>query len=82
MKPIVFVGKAGVTETVIRTTDEALEAHELIKVRFVDHKEEKRALVDELVTATHCECAGIIGHVAILFRYQHKKDKRQIDLPE
>ena len=82
LKPVIFVGKQGVTESLIEATDEALEDHELVKVRFVDHKTEKRELIDELAAAAKGECVGMIGHVAILFRYQHKKEERQIELPE
>ena len=81
LKPLVFVGKQGIIETVISGTDQALEAHELIKVRFIDHKDEKKVLIEELAQATNSECVGMIGHVGVLYRYQHKEDKRKIDIP-
>ena len=39
LKPTVFIGQKGVTPAVIQSVDEALDAHELIKVKFVDFKE-------------------------------------------
>jgi RNA-binding protein len=81
LKALVMVGKQGVTDTVIRTTDEVLAAHELMKVRFVERKDEKRALVEEIEKRTGSACAGIIGHVAILYRQHADPDKRRYRLP-
>ncbi|NUM55637.1 MAG: YhbY family RNA-binding protein [Candidatus Hydrogenedentes bacterium] len=81
LKPTVYIGKQGVTPTVVRAADEVLTAQELVKVKFVDRKDEKRALVDELSAATDCEVVGILGHIATLYRRQPDDDKRRIDLP-
>lgn len=44
LKPVVQVGRTGVTEALVGAVGRALESHELIKVTFVDlkEKEEKR----------------------------------------
>jgi RNA-binding protein len=81
LKPLVMVGKQGVTDTVVESADKALAAHELIKVRFIDRKDEKRALADELAERTGSEEAGLIGHVLILYRPHEDPEKRQYDLP-
>jgi RNA-binding protein len=80
LEPVVFVGKLGLTEAVIAATDRALEAHELIKVRFLEFKDEKRGLTQQLSSATRSEIAGIVGHVAILYREQPDPELRKIDL--
>jgi RNA-binding protein len=77
----VYVGKQGVTPTVIRTTDEVLTAQELIKVKFVDRKDEKRALTDELSAETSADIVGILGHIATLYRPHADEEKRRIVLP-
>lgn len=82
LDPVVMVGKQGMTDAVIAATDQALDAHELIKVRFLEHKDEKSALTDHLTEATRSECAGIIGHIAILYRQHEDPKKRKIDLAE
>ena len=41
---VVLVGKQGVTENLVRAVDAALEAHELVKIRFNEFKDEKDAL--------------------------------------
>ena len=68
LEAYVLVGKQGVTGTLIQAINEALEANELIKIRFNDHKDEKKALTEQIAAEAPCEIAGIIGHVAILNR--------------
>ncbi|MCG8470640.1 MAG: ribosome assembly RNA-binding protein YhbY [Desulfobacterales bacterium] len=84
IKPTVFVGQKGLTEAVVASTDEALNAHELIKVKFIDFKE-KEAKVEisgELEKVTGSTLAGIIGHMAILYRPHKDPKKRRIVVPK
>ena len=78
LQPVVLIGKHGVTDTVIGAVDDALEVHELIKIRFNEHKDTKKLLTAEIAQRAHCEIAGIIGHVAILYREQKDAEKRKI----
>ncbi len=81
LEPVVMVGKNGITGTLIDSANKALAAHELIKVRFIERKDEKRALIDSLAEQTHSDVAGMIGHVALLYRQQDDEDKRKILFP-
>lgn len=83
LKPVVMVGQKGITPALTKTVDEALTAHELIKVRFIESKEreQKENIINEISSGTQCEIAGTIGHTAILYRPHPDKDKRQIVLP-
>ncbi len=82
LDPVVMIGKQGLTDAVTAATEQALDAHELIKVRFQEHKDEKGAITEQLAEATGSECAGIIGHIAILYRQHEDPEKRKIDLSE
>lgn len=82
LEPIVMVGKNGITDTLIDSTNKALTAHELVKVRFVDRKDEKRALIDELAAATESDVVGMIGHTALLYRQHEDEEKRKIFFPD
>lgn len=84
LKPTVFIGQKGITENVIRSTDEALNAHELIKVKFIDFKEkrQKAEMSDALAERARCQAVGMIGHIAIFFRPHEDPEKRKIKLPE
>ena len=73
LKPLIIVGQKGITETLIEATDQALEAHELIKIKFNEYKEEKEDLVREISEATSGEKVAIIGNIAILYRKKKKK---------
>ncbi|MDC7124711.1 MAG: YhbY family RNA-binding protein, partial [Spirochaetales bacterium] len=48
INPQVMVGGNGLTEAVINQTDEMLEQHELVKIRFQDYKNSKDELSREL----------------------------------
>ena len=42
LEPMLKVGKAGFTEGFIRSVDDALARNELVKIKFVEFKEEKK----------------------------------------
>ena len=78
LKPTVFVGKDGMTETVVGAVKEAVLAHELIKVRFVDNKDTKKTLAPDLAKKSKTELVGMIGHLAILYREHPDEAKRKV----
>ena len=80
LDPVVLIGNRGVIDSVIDSINTSLTAHELIKVRFNERKKEKKELTAQIAEATECQIAGIIGHVAILYREHPKEDKRKIKL--
>ena len=81
LKPAVLIGKGGITPEVLQTTEAALDAHELIKIKFIDHKEDKKELTEAICRKTSAEQAGIIGHTAILYRASRQPLKQKIKLP-
>jgi RNA-binding protein len=83
LKPTVFIGQKGITETVLQSIHAALDSHELIKVKFVDFKDRrtKAACAAEVEQKTGSCLAGLIGHVAIFYRRQADPEKRRIALP-
>ncbi|MCG6880266.1 MAG: YhbY family RNA-binding protein [Deltaproteobacteria bacterium] len=83
MKPVVFVGQKGLTETLNRSIDDALTAHELIKLKFIDFKEkdDKKEITETIEKAHGCELLGMIGHTAIFFRRHPEEEKRKITVP-
>ena len=83
LKPIVFVGQKGVTDALIKSAGEAFQRHELIKVKFADfkEKEQKKVIAAEIEKKTDSRLAGLIGHMAILYRPHNDPDKRKIHLP-
>ncbi|MGM0452203.1 MAG: YhbY family RNA-binding protein [Thermodesulfobacteriota bacterium] len=84
MKPAVYLGQKGLSPSVFDAIDGALDAHELIKLKFVDFKEkhEKTALAEAIEEELNTEMVGMIGHVAIFYRRHKDPEKRRIDLPQ
>jgi RNA-binding protein len=69
LKPVVIVGASGVSRSVIAAIEQALDDHELIKVRVnADDRAARRALIDELCVTCRADLVQTIGHVAVLFR--------------
>jgi RNA-binding protein len=81
LKPVVQIGKQGLTAAVQASVDETLTAHELIKVKFMDFRDQKRELTEELAIASGSTLVGMIGNIAILYRQQVDPQKRKINLP-
>ena len=77
------MGHKGITSSLTDEINIALDAAELIKIKFSDHKEKevKTALIEEIASITHSHLAGMIGHVAILYRQHADPEKRKIKLP-
>ena len=75
------IGKSGITENVVRQAEEALAARELIKGRVLDNSLlSAREACDALCEACGADGVQVIGSKFVLFRYQHNKDKRKIEL--
>lgn len=80
-KPVVWIGKAGLTDGVLANLDQALEAHELIKVKLSDSKELRREISAQIDTRLGTVQVGAIGHVAIFYRPASDPEMRSIELP-
>ena len=83
LKPIIFIGQKGLTEALVRSTEEAFDQHELIKIKFIDYKEknQKVEISRALEGRTGSHLTGMIGHIAILYRQHPDQEKRKIVLP-
>ena len=80
LQTVVIVGGAGVTDGVISMVDNSLAAHELIKVKFNEYKDEIRELTTELCEKTDATLVRIIGFTVILFREAEEEENRKIKL--
>lgn len=78
LEPVVYIGKQGITESLIQAAAQALADHELIKIKFIDFKDEKRSLVEDVVSRTDAALVQIIGNVAVVFRPADNEEKRRI----
>jgi RNA-binding protein len=75
-KPVVMLGKEGITEALVEATRAALRTHELIKVRVqseapLERREAARALAD----ATESVLAQVLGRTFLLYKRAPKNPK-------
>jgi RNA-binding protein len=79
LKPTVMIGKDEVTEAIIAATEEALEIHELIKVKLQEGCiGDRKDIAAELAQATGSDIAQILGKNILLYR---ESEEKKIKLP-
>ena len=76
LKPIIHVGHDGVTDALISALDQALSDHGLVKVRFTDHKSERKQLAADLAARTSSRQILLVGHTVTLYRTPLDKSSR------
>ncbi|MBJ6723821.1 ribosome assembly RNA-binding protein YhbY [Geomesophilobacter sediminis] len=80
LKPVILVGKGEISKALIKETDDALEIHELIKVKvlescFMDRHE----VAEQLTEATRSDLAQVLGRTLLLYR---KAKEPKLELPK
>ncbi len=79
LSPVVMLGGNGLTEGVLAEIDNALNHHELIKVKIAGaDREVKQLIIDAIVRETNAVNVQTIGHVLVLYR---QSDDKKITLP-
>ncbi len=69
LNPVVTVSENGVSEGVLAELDRALSDHELIKVKLaLPERDDRAAMLDELLEASGAERVQTIGKMALLYR--------------
>lgn len=80
LSPVVMLGGNGLTEGVLAEIDNALNHHELIKVKIAGaDREVKQLIIDAIVRETKAVNVQTIGHVLVLYR---QSDDKKITLPK
>ena len=82
LEPVVMIGREGLSPAVLNAVDVALQHHELIKLKFQSHKEDKAGMVSTIEGELKAEVVRIIGNIAILYRENPDEDLRRIGLPQ
>jgi RNA-binding protein len=76
LKPVIHVGHDGATDALITALDHALADHGLVKVRFTDHKSERKQLAADLAARTSSRQILLVGHTVTLYRTPLDKSSR------
>lgn len=78
LEPLLHLGKAGASAGVETQLDRLLSEHELVKVRFIDFKESKHELAQDLAQKTGGDLVRVIGNVAVIYRRNPDPQKQKI----
>jgi len=68
IEPIVKLGHAGMSEAFLKSLDEALSVHGLVKMKFTDFQEERKTLAPEIAEKTGSALVMQVGNVVVFFR--------------
>jgi RNA-binding protein len=68
LQPAVKLGKAGVSDAFLAALDEALAHRELVKIKFDEFKEEKKALAPLIAEKTRSRLILRVGNTAVYYR--------------
>lgn len=78
---IMQIGKGGITENLMLTVSDALEARELVKMSVLENCEyTAREAAETLAQSLNAQVVSVIGRKIILFRRSTNK-KNRIELP-
>lgn len=80
LDPVVAIGKDGLTEAFVAAVNQALDDHELIKVRVLDTTGlDRQEAAEALAAATQSEVAQVMGNTFLL--YKPHPEKPVIEFP-
>jgi len=80
LKPVIVVGKGELSESLLRETGEALETHELVKVKILESCMLDRNEVSKgLSEACSADVAQVLGRTILLYR---RSKEAKIEFPK
>ena len=68
LKPVVLLGGKGLTDAVLAEIDNALNHHELIKVKIPAEREERQHIARDIADKMQAELIQTIGQIAVFYR--------------
>lgn len=74
------VGKQGLSDGFIKSLNEELSRHELVKIKFAEFKEQRKELAPQLAERTQSHLVTLLGNVVVLYRENPEPEKRKIVL--
>ncbi len=79
LEPIVIVGQSGVTEGILSALSQALQDHELIKVKVNEGPETRHEAAQRMAEGTGAELVQLLGRTVLLFK-KREEDSEFDDL--
>ncbi|WP_294614984.1 ribosome assembly RNA-binding protein YhbY [uncultured Gilliamella sp.] len=80
LKPVVMIGANGFTEGVLAEIENALNFHELIKIKVVaEDRGTKKLICDAIIRETKAEPVQQVGSIFIVYR---PSEEQKVTLPK
>lgn len=81
LSPITQIGKGGITDNLLKTLSDALEARELIKVTILETAEDApRDIADNVADLLDAVPVAVIGRKAIFYRYSSRQNFAHLEI--
>ena len=80
IKPIVQIGKSGLSNEILTSIRNAADARELIKVNILQNSDEVATDVAEAIEEMGLDVVQIIGRNLIVFKVSDRKENRKISV--
>ncbi len=81
LSPVTQIGKGGITENLLNTLSESLEARELIKVNILQNAEaDADTIAQNVAELLGAAVVIVIGRKAVFYRRSSRKDIEHIEL--
>ena len=81
LSPVTQIDKGGITENLLNTLSESLEARELIKVNILQNAEaDADTIAQNVAELLGAEVVIVIGRKAVFYRRSSRKDIEHIEL--
>ncbi len=81
LKPVMQIGKEGLTDTVVSAIDEVLEKRELVKFSILESAMlDTREVCDDVAKRLHAEPVQAIGNKFIIYRRSSNEKNHKIDI--
>lgn len=78
IRPIVQIGKSGLTNEILTSIRHAADARELIKVNILQNSDEAAKDVAEMIDEMGLNVVQIIGRNIVVFKVSDRKENRKI----
>ncbi len=79
LSPVVMIGNAGLTESVLKEIANSLKIHELIKIRVMnDDRAQRAAMLESICTQLNAASVQHIGKILVIYQPNPDADKIEI----
>ena len=75
-----MIGQAGLTHAVLAEIENALDCHELIKVKIRAERDERKLISEKICQNTQAELIQTIGQILVIYRLNPKKSQHNLKL--